>query len=530
MGDPGCPFNSVGDRLGYCVRECRELLAVSPRPGWWWTEGPGLGDPGPERVVDVVDGVAQGTLHVGSDVHGDLLISSAAGRRFNARLYDGRGVLVAEGVLIQEGEEPGGEIPAGLVPTARLSVPPSAAGQDLLLELIDINVLPGQHGASTARVAVTAANPTNTPTPTPIHTPTNTPRHIPTKTTTATATHAPTAPPTNTATATARHTSTPSPTNTPTRTPINTPTRTPTRTPTNTSTRTPTNTPTRTPTNTSTRTPTDTPTRTPIRTPTAPVTATANPCKGKADGAICDAGRDGVVRTCEGGICGTCVPAGVCSLMPTRHCAFDEACSSGEGRCVIHTVPSPRYVDNGDGTVTDRKTCLVWEKKTGVVGDNTTACKSTVVCPDPHEVDYLYQWCLDAGSDSRCDTLGNPPDGSAFTLFLSQLNDVAGGGRHCFARHCDWRLPKSGGRPDLGSSYASGEPAELESILLSPYPCTTSPCIDPIFGPTAPRTYWSATTYAPGPTSAWSVLFSRGFVSGYNKTLYGSVRGVRGGS
>jgi hypothetical protein len=70
----------------------------------------------------------------------------------------------------------------------------------------------------------------------------------------------------------------------------------------------------------------------------------------------------------------------------------------------------------------------------------------------------------------------------------------------------------------------------LESILLSPFPCGTSPCIDAIFGPTAPNIYWSATTFAPGPTSAWGVDFFDGFVSSGFKTFINFVRAVRGGS
>ena len=69
------------------------------------------------------------------------------------------------------------------------------------------------------------------------------------------------------------------------------------------------------------------------------------------------------------------------------------------------------------------------------------------------------------------------PTGTAFTDFLYNLN---GGPYGCtsdygythqdggFAGHCDWRLPTI---------------AELQTILLAPYPCGTSPRIDPIFWP-----------------------------------------------
>ena len=72
---------------------------------------------------------------------------------------------------------------------------------------------------------------------------------------------------------------------------------------------------------------------------------------------------------------------------------------------------------------------------------------------------------------------------------------------------------------------------ELQTILLDHYPCLTSPCIDPVFGPTVASSYWSATTYVPGdPIYAWYVGFDIGFLSASNKVyveLY--VRAVRTG-
>jgi hypothetical protein len=44
----------------------------------------------------------------------------------------------------------------------------------------------------------------------------------------------------------------------------------------------------------------------------------------------------------------------------SRHCAFDGHCPNGE-TCVHGSAP--RFVDNHDGTITDRQSCLVWEKK-----------------------------------------------------------------------------------------------------------------------------------------------------------------------
>src|SRR5258705_276721 len=70
---------------------------------------------------------------------------------------------------------------------------------------------------------------------------------------------------------------------------------------------------------------------------------------------------------------------------------------------------------------------------------------------------------------------------------------------------------------------------ELQTILLDPYPCGTSPCIDPVFGPTVANRYWSATTFATSPTDAWYVYFNDGFVAKNNKFGGYDVRAVRAG-
>lgn len=161
-----------------------------------------------------------------------------------------------------------------------------------------------------------------------------------------------------------------------------------------------------------------------------------------------------------------------------------------------------RWVDNGDGTVTDYVTGLMWEQKDDSGGI--------------HDKDDLYTW---SGTFSD-------PDGTAFTVFLDTLNGGATGTGDCessngltqsggFAGHCDWRLPTA---------------AELRTILLEPSPCGTRPCIDEdVFGPTVSSFYWSATTNSSNPVFAWVVVFNDGFVFFGNKTTRSYVRAVRGG-
>jgi hypothetical protein len=151
----------------------------------------------------------------------------------------------------------------------------------------------------------------------------------------------------------------------------------------------------------------------------------------------------------------------------------------------------------------------MWEKKGSSVGI--------------HNKDTTYTWS----------TTGTAADGTAFTVFLATLNTAP-----CFAGHCDWRLPTTAGvAPDL-----TGQAAELESILAAPYPCTVHPCVPPEFrtactpGCTAldcsctqSSGYWSASTSAGGPGSAWLVGLGDGGVGSANKPLAYYVRAVRGG-
>lgn len=222
------------------------------------------------------------------------------------------------------------------------------------------------------------------------------------------------------------------------------------------------------------------------------------------------------------------------------------------GQCVKDANAAPRFVDNGDGTISDRKTCLMWEKKDDAAGI--------------HDKDNLYSW-------SKCDQWPYcEPSGTAFTDLLAKLNTPP-----CFAGHCDWRLPKSAGRPDWGDAFGpTGQPAELESIVATPYPdflaatydpvtekqsvapgkCTSSPCVDPVFNNncgarssgnrtctvdgkgnrscscTLPQFYMSGSSFGQATSGAfpWSMVvvdFHRGWVMGTHKKALGPVRAVR---
>jgi hypothetical protein len=143
-----------------------------------------------------------------------------------------------------------------------------------------------------------------------------------------------------------------------------------------------------------------------------------------------------------------------------------------------------RFVDNGDGTISDTFTGLQWEQK----DDNGGV----------HDKDEGYNLVPAGTWDAR-----------AYTVFLATLNSpTAPGG--CLGGHCDWRLPT---RP------------ELETILLAPYPCPVDPCIDPIFEPISTLPYWAPATDSLA--YAEYVLFRDGATGMFVATAPFAVRAVR---
>jgi len=147
-----------------------------------------------------------------------------------------------------------------------------------------------------------------------------------------------------------------------------------------------------------------------------------------------------------------------------------------------------RYRDNGNGTVTDYDTGLQWEKKDGEVEG---ICLLIFGLPN-HCVNFTYTWEQAQSFVSPVST-----DGTTVPSFL--------------AGSADWRLPTV---------------VELRTILLKPFPCDTSPCIDPVFGPTAVGAYRSASSHTV-PSNAWYVIFDDGYVGYAGKDFGFYVRAVR---
>jgi len=159
-----------------------------------------------------------------------------------------------------------------------------------------------------------------------------------------------------------------------------------------------------------------------------------------------------------------------------------------DGFYVMGCSSEGRFVDNGDGTVTDLCTGLMWQKATplppGPVGVSA-------------ETGFTWQEAL-----RYCDSLCLCKDGAWIT---NSADSVSHGG----IKYDDWRLPNI---------------RELQSIVDYG---RMAPAADPIFG-AEPDWYWSATSDTADPVGAWAVDFFHGSVEdNATKGIYRNVRAVR---
>jgi len=158
---------------------------------------------------------------------------------------------------------------------------------------------------------------------------------------------------------------------------------------------------------------------------------------------------------------------------------------------------SLRFVDNGDGTVTDLNTGLMWEKK----------CDT---CGGLHDHRSLYRWSGDGQSETIWD-------------WLDAVNSEGG---HGLARHRDWRIPNA---KELVSivDYARFDPAVGEAFngALCQSGCKT--LAEPQCSCVAASLYWTSTTFADFPAHALIVDFASGLVDDRIKTNRHHVRAVR---
>ena len=189
---------------------------------------------------------------------------------------------------------------------------------------------------------------------------------------------------------------------------------------------------------------------------------------------------DGLDNDCDGSVDGAdhgCNPVHVMSMLPDTgiDLCYDDtheiSCPApGEpfyGQDAQYVTNPMSFTDHGDGTVTDNVTGLMWQQTDD---DITRAWQDAI--------DY-------------CEVL-------------------------VLAGHTDWRLP---------------DEYELQSIVDYGryYPAIDTDFFPGIASfPTLASSYWSSSTYAYSPSSAWAVCFSSGFFDYDSKTIDKYVRCVRG--
>ena len=155
-----------------------------------------------------------------------------------------------------------------------------------------------------------------------------------------------------------------------------------------------------------------------------------------------------------------------------------------------------RFRNNGDGTVTDFDTGLMWEQKFETILN--VPCGFFPPGP-PSCVTREFTWT------------------EAMSQFITELNgvyDVSTSVQVGHAGHTDWRVP----------TYP-----ELLTILdLGVDGCNTGgACINPVFAPTALEIHWSSSTSSADPNRAHVADFPEGNTPDLAKSSAVAVRAVR---
>jgi hypothetical protein len=155
---------------------------------------------------------------------------------------------------------------------------------------------------------------------------------------------------------------------------------------------------------------------------------------------------------------------GLCGSVSAQSCRDD----------IVATAPDSRFSDNGDGTVSDTGTGLMWKQcAEGLSGAGCTSGSAAT---------FTWQGALRRAADT----------------------DYAG--------QTDWRLPNKN---------------ELESLVERR---CYNPAINVAYLPNTPSApFWSSSPSVSHADRAWSVYFSNGYVTFYPKGYAFYVRLVRAG-
>lgn len=180
-----------------------------------------------------------------------------------------------------------------------------------------------------------------------------------------------------------------------------------------------------------------------------------------------------------------------------------------DGETELGSPGAPNLTDNGDGTITDSRTGLVWEKKDRSGGVHDRGSTFSWANLNTTFLNTMNNHCS-ANEATDCTTNGDAD---------CPMGDVCG-----FAGYRDWRVPNF---HELSSIINHGTTSPATYSIFNdacPAACTVLTC-----SCTQNNPYYTSTTYEPDVSQVWTVDFANGQVVNDPKGTARRTRAVRGG-